>query len=120
MKRIALAILFLSTQSFAVCTKPVTLLEEGAKTECTGYLFTPEKELEVRIKVANYDNMEKLVKKTEELNTITENRLNLYIDQNQKLMQTINTQQQTTFLQNAGFFVLGVLITGYIAININK
>lgn len=41
--------LMIPITSTAECTKPVTLLEQGAPTPCRGYLFTPEKELEVRI-----------------------------------------------------------------------
>lgn len=39
----------LSTQSFAECVKPVTALEQGASAPCRGYLFTPEKEKEIRL-----------------------------------------------------------------------
>lgn len=33
------------------CEKPVQALKEGQKSPCTGYLFSPEKEKEVRITV---------------------------------------------------------------------
>lgn len=118
--KLLLVLILISTQAFAICTKPVTLLDEGAKTECKGYLFTPEKELEVRIKIANFSNMEELVKKTEELNVITEARLNNQLDLNQKLITEVNSQNNRTFLQNAVFFTLGALVTGYLATNVGK
>jgi hypothetical protein len=75
MKRlIAIALtISLPISSFADCTKPVTSLEEGAKAPCTGYLFTPEKELEVRL----------MKKESELLKAETEN-LNLMIDKYKK------------------------------------
>lgn len=39
----------------ADCSKPVTLLEQSAPAPCRGYLFTPEKELEVRIMSKEFD-----------------------------------------------------------------
>jgi len=46
--------LCLPVQAMADCPKPVTLLDEGAPAPCRGFLFTPQKELEVRI--LNEDN----------------------------------------------------------------
>lgn len=118
--KLFLVLILFSTQAFAVCTEKVQYLTEGSKVECNGYLFTPEMELKVRTKIANYENMEELVKKTEELNTITETRLNNQLNQNEKLTASLNSQQQNTFWQNAGFFVLGVIVTGYIATNVKR
>lgn len=47
----------------AECNKPVTLLSEGTPAPCKGFLFTPEKESEVRL--MNEDN--KLMKQEIEL-----------------------------------------------------
>lgn len=47
----------------AECNKPVTLLNEGTPAPCRGFLFTPEKESEVRL--MNEDN--KLMKQEIEL-----------------------------------------------------
>lgn len=43
----------ITTGAFADC-KPVTPLELGEAAPCRGYLFTPEKELELRIKNEDY------------------------------------------------------------------
>lgn len=45
--------LSLTTKAFSEC-KPVTPLNKGDVAPCTGYLFTPEKELELRIKNEEY------------------------------------------------------------------
>lgn len=42
--------LSLPVNTFAAeCSQPVTLLQENTPAPCRGYLFTPEKELEVRL-----------------------------------------------------------------------
>ena len=41
-------------QLYAGCEKPVSHLVKDQKAPCEGYLFSPEKELEVRIKNENY------------------------------------------------------------------
>ena len=40
--------------TLAECPKPVTLLEQGAQAPCTGFLFSREKEKEVRLIVEDY------------------------------------------------------------------
>jgi hypothetical protein len=52
----------MSTTAFANCPKPVTSLEQGAQAPCSGFLFSKEKEQEVRLMAEDY----KLVQ--EELN----------------------------------------------------
>ena len=45
----------LSLNCFATeCTSPVRLLEEGTSAQCRGYLFSPDKELEVRMMKQDY------------------------------------------------------------------
>lgn len=44
----------MSTTAFAECTKPVTFLEQGAQAPCSGFLFTKEKEREVRLMAEDY------------------------------------------------------------------
>lgn len=75
MKKLLAILITLSMplNSFADCPKPVTSLEEGAKAPCTGYLFTPEKELEVRL----------MKKESDLLKAETEN-LNLMVDKYEK------------------------------------
>lgn len=81
----------LPISSFAECTKPVTSLEEGSITPCKGFLFTPEKELEVRIMVKEYELLEQETK-----------TLNLIIDKQDKksieFNKIIDLEQQKTEL----------------------
>jgi hypothetical protein len=71
MKKLLAILLSLSMplSSFADCVKPVTLLEQGAQAPCKGYLFTPEKELEVRLTVKE---AELLKAETQALNLIVD------------------------------------------------
>lgn len=47
--------LMLSLPANADCSKPVTTLESGTPAPCRGFLFTPEKEHEVRLMGEDYD-----------------------------------------------------------------
>ncbi len=44
----------MSQQVLAECKNPVTALEQGAQAPCRGYLFTPEKEKELRLLNEDY------------------------------------------------------------------
>lgn len=108
-------ILSLIVSSHAACDKPVSYLQEGASAPCSGYLFTPEKELEVRFKINTYDKLTELTLKQDEMIEI----LNKRIDSNQKQIglyeQKINIQQSNEFYQKVIYFGLGVLTTTIIA-----
>lgn len=53
--------LLISTQSFAKCKNPVTILEQGVPAPCSGYLFSPDKELEVRLKIEENGLLQKQI-----------------------------------------------------------
>lgn len=86
MKKVLALIIALSLpiNSYASeCPAPVRLLEEGASAPCRGYLFSPEKELQVRMMVKDYS----LVK--EELNTLNNmvDRLQKKESESEKIIQ---------------------------------
>lgn len=99
----------------AACDKPVSYLQEGTQAPCTGYLFTPEKELEVRYKINTYDKLVELTTKQDQMIDL----LNKRIDSNQKQIglyeEKINLQQSTEFYQKLLYFGLGVITTTIIA-----
>lgn len=64
----------ISNSAFAGCDKPVTLLIQGQKAPCRGYLFSPNKELEVRTRFEH-------LKLLEETIDIKERKVKLYLDQ---------------------------------------
>jgi len=51
---IIISFLIFPTKLYADCKKPVTAIIKGEAAPCTGYLFSPKKELEVRIKNEEY------------------------------------------------------------------
>lgn len=76
-------------QSFATeCSNPVSLLQEGAAAPCRGYLFSPDKELQVRT-----DKQDSLLVKQEldNLNQTVE-RLNKELSESNKIIDD-RTQQ---------------------------
>lgn len=98
----------------ASCPKPVTYLPEGTGAPCNGYLFTPEKELEVRTKVIQIDKLKELSEKQDELIDI----LNQRVDNNQQQISVLkyDAEQRNHIRpwEDAGFFILGILVTGYV------
>ena len=59
MKRLISIILLLAAPfSYANCKLPVTYVKEGQPAECSGYLFTIEKEAEVRLIKDQLDNLQ--------------------------------------------------------------
>jgi response regulator RpfG family c-di-GMP phosphodiesterase len=113
-------IFFTSFQSFADCAKPVTSLKEGTTAPCTGYLFSPEKELEVRLKVSTYGQMEDLVKRNEELNNILNNRVENLHKLNAAMIEREQSRENQDTLVKLGYFALGVIVTGFIATNVGR
>lgn len=77
--------LSLPINSFATeCQSPVKLLEEGSPAQCRGYLFSPEKELEVRMKIKDYsllkeenDNLNQIINRLEKKNQESDKILDL-------------------------------------------
>jgi hypothetical protein len=107
----------------ADCAQPVTYLQQGNPAVCTGYLFSPEKELEVRTKVTNYDKMQDLTKQQDELIALLQTRTQVEVDNNLKLSQELSSQRQKDQMSNYLYFFLGALITGavsYATIRANK
>lgn len=115
MKKYLVILFLIPSLAFAECKQPVSLLEEGKPAPCLGYLFTPEKEAEVRTKIANYNNLELIVKKQDELVDVLNKRVYNQIEQNQILNEQLNLREKETFTQKAIFFVLGAVVTGLIA-----
>lgn len=95
------------------CPQKVISLKEGSPAPCTGYLFSPETELEARIAIQTQDKKDELIKTQEEMLRIRSEQVINY----EKIIQN---KEQNTFLQNAIYFGLGVLVTGFIAVNVGR
>lgn len=105
-----LFIFMFSQISFASCKQPVTYLGLGERAVCSGYLFSPEKEAEVRNLVQRYEILVEIVEKQE---LVIEN-LNNRVDLNQKISQNLqdqldNKNSQST-LEKIIYFTLGIAL----------
>lgn len=98
--------------SFADCSKPVTYLLQGSPATCTGYLLSPEKELEVRTKINDYSRLLELTKKQDEYISILDKRLALQVEVNDNLRKQNQTMENMTSTEKMLWFGAGVLLTG--------
>lgn len=63
----------LSNVAFALCPKPVITLEQGVQAPCSGFLFSREKEQEVRLQLEDYNLIkEELELKNKKINLLLE------------------------------------------------
>lgn len=112
--------LCLALPAYGNCEKNVTYLEKGKSIPCTGYLFSPEQELKVRLKVKLYDSVLAYSDKQGEINELLNKRLIEYQKYNVVLSNEISSQKERTFWNNTLYFAVGVILTGVIAVNVNR
>jgi len=112
----ALLVILLSFNiAYADCP-PVKRIEKGQISECTGYIFSPEKELEVRIRYEQYDTMEKKIQNQQEISNILEQRLK----NDREYIASLETNRDRQFWRETGYFILGAVLTGFIATNVGR
>ena len=107
----------LAIPSYA-CEKDVTYLEEGKAAPCSGYLFSPKKEQEVRYKTETFNYVQDFANKQGEIIDIMDERITNLQEHNKLLSEELNKRDKYSFWQSAFYFGLGVVITGAIAKNV--
>jgi hypothetical protein len=126
-KLLALIIaLTMPINSFAAeCSVPVKFLEEGSPAPCRGYLFSQEKELQVRIMAKDYslikdelDSLNKMVEKLQKRDQESEKILNLEMQKTElwKVRAEDITVKYVSVEENRGkrdlmFILMGVGLT---------
>ena len=139
MKKLLCLVLALSMtcQASAECLKSVTLLEQGAQAPCSGFLFSKEKEKEVRLMVEDYKLVqEELVYKNKKIDlTLKDLRLSDDIIQKEREksdLWRLSAEKSTLALVKSSegqgnrdmmMVLLGVLVTvgaGYAVGQVNK
>ena len=117
----ALVVLLLAFNiSWAVCQQPVKYLSEGSTSPCSGYLFSPEQEQEVRLKMDRYSTLEKISAQQDVLIGIQNQRIELYQSQVMKLEEFFQYRKDREWYVNIGFFLGGAVLTAVIATNVNR
>lgn len=107
MRKISFFILLISFSVNAACNKPVTYLIETTPAPCTGYLFTPEKEQENRLKLEESKLYKELSEVTIEENGILNQRLELYQKHNKELQEQARKNEFANDLTKVLYFILG-------------
>ncbi len=105
--KLILAILLSSSLSWATtCPVNVTYLTEGSKSPCTGYLFSPDMELYVRTQIIQFEKLQKISAKQDELITTLNQRINNQSEQ-------IQAAERSSFLDKV-LYLSGGIIVGYL------
>ncbi len=101
------------------CTKPVTLLQQGDKAPCKGFLFIPkEEQLAWENKLTVEQQLPKINRQKELLlddNKQLEQRIKKWKDYALKLEDRDRKSRIWDSLENALWFISGSLITGLVA-----
>lgn len=105
-----ITIILIASNSWANC-KPVTYLDIGNPAPCKGYLFTPEKEQEIYIKLEELKKLQEIDKLQEERYNHTKTSLDEYIKYSQELEKSHRKQAVTNDLTKILYFVGGVAVS---------
>lgn len=111
MKGLLSFIFLFSSIGYAKCPD-VTYLKQGQPAPCVGYLFSPEKEKELRGLDSKYETLQQIVlKKDEKINS-----LSYSLDQSQQsnvsLQRQLKAEKAGSTLEKAIYLTLG-LLAGY-------
>lgn len=115
---LCIAFVLYSFPGYAKCGKAVQFVEAGKPAPCSGFLFSPEKEQEVRIKLQVSSTLESLVKKQQESIDNLDARIANLQNYNNYLSTELEKQDKFNFWKTTLYFSLGVLVTGAIATNV--
>lgn len=107
---IILSIIFFTSTAMATCP-PVKYLSAGSVVECSGYLFSPEKELEVRKDVLALVEYKKLTTQQDDLIGILNQRIENQAKQNDNLRSEVNFLENKTTWTIALSFLAGIATT---------
>lgn len=110
-KLILAAILFFTQASYG----QVTLLEKGQPSPYKGYLFTPEMELETRVKLSRVNLLESLVIKQQEQVDILKDRIQIKEEQIDNISKQYELANKNSSLNKMIFFTLGFIAMGTIS-----
>jgi predicted DNA-binding ArsR family transcriptional regulator len=121
MKTVVFLLVFLiSNISYANCKNSVTFLEKGQEAPCDGFLFTPEKEKDVRYLDLSVNYYKTLTSKQNEVIEIMDKRITNLQEHNNLLSDELNKKEKAVFLQSTLYFVLGIAVTKFAYDNVRN
>ena len=101
------------------CREPITLIEKGTPTPCTGFLYSPyaDAQAEADHRDLKYYKLinERLTERQELMqkqSQILDKRLKLYMDQSHSLSQELQQKESRSEWSKIGWFFLGIGLTG--------
>ncbi len=109
-KLIFIISLIISNYSFA----DVSLLEKGQQAPYKGYLFSPDLELEVRVKVNKNLFLESLVIKQQQEIDILNNRVQVKDELIINVEKQLKQSERNSSFEKIVYFMLGIVITSSI------
>lgn len=118
MLKLIVALALVPSLLHAECLKPVTYLREGAQVPCTGYLFSPEKEFEVRTKVATYDDLTLTVEKQRQLLELHDSELQRQIQTNISLSSELKVREENNLYKTILFIGAGIVSGSLLTIGV--
>lgn len=113
MLSIILTIILTLNTSFA-CDN-VQEIKQGVPAKCDGWLI---KESQMQKFTKTYDEHKLLTEKSallEQRKVLTDIELDIYKSNNKQLQKEVSRMEDKAFYSNIGYFVLGVLMTGFAA-----
>lgn len=96
----------------------VKVVKKGEVVPFDGVLFSKELERQIRNDKIILEEKVRILKSINELNiehnSVLSSRLDLYQKKTTQLIEMNGKIEKSTFIQNAGYFMAGALITGFI------
>ncbi len=105
---------------------PVARIEKGEPSPCTGYVFSVEKEKEVRLRINDLDyyksvaeSKDREVNLFKEENQLLTEKSTLWKNETETQAKALASERSYSFWKSAAFFTLGALLTTGITYAVN-
>lgn len=112
---ISLFLILISLLSSISYAGDVVPLNSGDKAPFTGYLISQETANSIRINKIDLDSTKKILSLTQDENKLLELRITNANGEVDRLSKQLVTERSGDILSKVGFFVLGAVITGFVA-----
>lgn len=118
-------LLIIGQLSYADCPKDVQIIKQGQTANCDGFIFSNNAEKQAEqyredsIFYKSYsDKLNEKIKLEAAENDILQKRLNLYLNESQRLAEEVSKRDNNEGLYRFIYFALGVVATGLVVRNV--